>query len=110
VAETTSHRASSNDPPQWDDHSHIDQNLTGQSFGMDKVSAARIKDLKQRALTDETLVVWVAGLGARRYPKVGTGAIIILKASQCERQAAARRKRCLFSCKVVDLRPGTEDE
>jgi hypothetical protein len=51
----------------WDDHSKINKNLTARCPDMDKASAALIKDLKQRGLLDETLVVWGGEFGRTVY-------------------------------------------
>ncbi|MBI2686074.1 MAG: DUF1501 domain-containing protein [Acidobacteria bacterium] len=47
----------------WDHHSSINQNLPKQTKTTDQPSAALIKDLKQRGLLDETLVVWAGEFG-----------------------------------------------
>ncbi len=51
----------------WDDHKTLNKNLRERCPEMDKASAALIKDLKQRGLLDETLVVWGGELGAPRF-------------------------------------------
>ncbi len=47
----------------WDDHSHINKNLSGRCPDMDKASAALICDLKRHGLLDETAVVWGGEFG-----------------------------------------------
>src|SRR5213075_947314 len=47
----------------WDAHSDIPGNLKTNCGATDKASAALIKDLKQRGLLDETLVIWGAEFG-----------------------------------------------
>jgi uncharacterized protein (DUF1501 family) len=47
----------------WDHHSGINQNLPKQTKTTDQPAAALIKDLKQRGLLDETLVVWAGEFG-----------------------------------------------
>jgi hypothetical protein len=57
----------------WDDHSHINKNLTERCPDMDKASAALVKDLKQRGLLDETLVVWGGEFGRTPVSESGDG-------------------------------------
>jgi len=57
----------------WDDHSHINKNLTERCPDMDKASAALIKDLKQRGLLGETLVVWGGEFGRTPVSESGDG-------------------------------------
>ncbi|MCU1262353.1 MAG: hypothetical protein JWO80_5238 [Bryobacterales bacterium] len=57
----------------WDDHSHIDKNLRQRCPDMDKASAALIRDLKQRGLLDETLVVWGGEFGRTPVSESGDG-------------------------------------
>jgi hypothetical protein len=52
----------------WDAHSDVAGNLKGNCGATDKASAALVKDLKQRGLLDETLVVWGGEFG--RTPMV----------------------------------------
>ena len=52
----------------WDDHDKIKENLEGRCPEMDRAVAALIRDLKQRGLLDETLVVWTGEFG--RTPAV----------------------------------------
>ncbi len=54
----------------WDAHSDVAGNLKNNCKATDKASAALIKDLKQRGLLDETLVVWGGEFG--RTPMVET--------------------------------------
>ena len=51
----------------WDHHSALPQNITKLSKETDQGSAALIKDLKQRGLLDETLVVWGGEFGRTVY-------------------------------------------
>jgi len=55
----------------WDDHKEISKNLRERWPGMDRASAALIRDLKRRSLLDETLVVWGGEFG--RTPVSGNG-------------------------------------
>src|SRR5580698_6504000 len=54
----------------WDHHSEVIQGVTNQSAITDKPAAALIKDLKQRGLLEDTLVVWGGEFG--RTPMVET--------------------------------------
>ncbi|MDE0263463.1 MAG: DUF1501 domain-containing protein [Bryobacterales bacterium] len=47
----------------WDDHTNLDKGLKKNCDITDKPVAALIKDLKQRGLLDETLVVWGGEFG-----------------------------------------------
>lgn len=47
----------------WDHHSNLDAQLTHNSGMVDQPIAALLKDLKQRGLLDETLVVWASEFG-----------------------------------------------
>lgn len=56
----------------WDHHSDVENGLKYQCGATDQASAALIKDLKQRGLLDETLVVWGGEFG--RTPMVESSA------------------------------------
>ncbi len=47
----------------WDHHSNLDNELAYNTHVVDQPIAALIKDLKQRGLLDETMVVWGAEFG-----------------------------------------------
>ncbi len=47
----------------WDHHSNLDQELTYNATVVDQPIAALIKDLKDRGLLDETMVVWGTEFG-----------------------------------------------
>jgi Protein of unknown function (DUF1501) len=47
----------------WDHHSGIPQNLPLKAQEVDRPTAALIKDLKQRGMLDETLVIWGGEFG-----------------------------------------------
>lgn len=47
----------------WDHHSAINANIPKQTKATDQPSAALIKDLKQRGLLEDTLVVWAGEFG-----------------------------------------------
>jgi len=56
----------------WDAHSDVVGNLKKNCGATDKASAALVKDLKQRGLLDETLVIWGGEFG--RTPMVESNA------------------------------------
>lgn len=47
----------------WDHHTNINRNITSSCRGIDRPIAALIRDLKQRGLLDETLLVWGGEFG-----------------------------------------------
>ncbi len=47
----------------WDHHSILPKQLPGQCFDVDQPSAALLKDLKQRGLLDDTIVVFAGEFG-----------------------------------------------
>ena len=47
----------------WDHHTNINQRLVGSCRAIDQPIAALIRDLKQRGLLDETLIVWGGEFG-----------------------------------------------
>jgi Protein of unknown function (DUF1501) len=51
----------------WDQHSDLANHLPKQCHDTDQPSAALIKDLKQRGLLDETLVLWGGEFGRTSY-------------------------------------------
>lgn len=51
----------------WDQHGGIPERLPLQCEDVDQASAALIKDLKQRGLLDETLVIWGGEFGRTAY-------------------------------------------
>ncbi len=51
----------------WDHHTNLPKSMRGQCYDTDQASAALIKDLKQRGLLDETLVVWGGEFGRTIY-------------------------------------------
>jgi hypothetical protein len=58
----------------WDDHSNLTKRIKKNAAMTDQPAAALIKDLKQRGLLDQTLVIWAGEFGrapmyeARRMP------------------------------------------
>ena len=51
----------------WDQHNDLPDHLTKQSKDIDQPSAALIKDLKQRGMLEDTLVVWGGEFGRTNY-------------------------------------------
>jgi hypothetical protein len=51
----------------WDQHVNLPKEITGQAMDVDQASAALVKDLKQRGLLDETLVVWGGEFGRTNF-------------------------------------------
>ena len=51
----------------WDQHGNLPKELPGQCGDIDQPAAALIKDLKQRGLLDDTLVVWSGEFGRTIY-------------------------------------------
>ncbi len=51
----------------WDQHNNLPMQIRGQCSDTDQASAALIKDLKQRGLLDDTLVIWGGEFGRTVY-------------------------------------------
>jgi hypothetical protein len=51
----------------WDHHDDITKNIPGKINTVDKASAALIRDLKQRGMLEETLVIWGGEFGRTAY-------------------------------------------
>lgn len=51
----------------WDQHYNLPQNLSNQCRDTDQASVALVKDLKQRGLLEDTLVVWGGEFGRTNY-------------------------------------------
>src|SRR5947199_7205864 len=51
----------------WDQHNDLPRDIALQCKGVDQPSAALILDLKQRAMLDDTLVVWAGEFGRTVY-------------------------------------------
>ena len=51
----------------WDHHGGLPDGLKAQTRMTDQASAALVKDLKQRGLLDETLVIWGGEFGRTAY-------------------------------------------
>ena len=57
----------------WDQHSFLVRDLKKNCQATDRASAALVKDLKQRGLLDETLVVWGGEFGRTPMVQAATG-------------------------------------
>ncbi len=51
----------------WDQHNDLPRDLTLQTKAVDQADAALVRDLKQRGLLDETLVIWGGEFGRTVY-------------------------------------------
>ena len=51
----------------WDTHGNLKNDMLMQAEDVDRASAGLIKDLKQRGLLDETLVIWGGEFGRTNY-------------------------------------------
>jgi uncharacterized protein (DUF1501 family) len=51
----------------WDQHSSLPNQLRGQCKDVDRPSAALVKDLKDRGLLDDTLIIWGGEFGRTVY-------------------------------------------
>jgi len=51
----------------WDQHNNLPKQIRGQCKDVDKPSTALIKDLKQRGMLDDTLVIWGGEFGRTVY-------------------------------------------
>jgi hypothetical protein len=58
---------------RWDAHSNMEKNHTGLCQEMDQPVAALLKDLKQRGMLDETLVIWGGEFGRTPMSEKGNG-------------------------------------
>lgn len=56
----------------WDHHGNIEKDMPGAAMDVDQASAALVKDLKQRGMLDDTLVLWGGEFG-RTPMGQGTG-------------------------------------
>ncbi len=57
----------------WDDHKEINKNLRERCPDMDQGAAALIRDLKQRGLLDQTLIIWGGEFGRTPVSESGDG-------------------------------------
>jgi hypothetical protein len=51
----------------WDQHGNLPKDIAAQCRDVDQASAALVKDLKQRGLLDDTLIVWAGEFGRSVY-------------------------------------------
>ncbi|MFB0944616.1 MAG: hypothetical protein ACI9V1_000759 [Spirosomataceae bacterium] len=51
----------------WDQHGNMTGEMPMQALDVDRASAALVKDLKQRGMLDETLVIWGGEFGRTNY-------------------------------------------
>ena len=51
----------------WDQHGSLPKNIRGQCLSIDQPAAALVKDLKQRGLLEDTLVIWGGEFGRTIY-------------------------------------------
>src|SRR5262249_125993 len=51
----------------WDQHSDLPKQIPGQGLDVDQPCAALVRDLKQRGLLEETLVIWGGEFGRTVY-------------------------------------------
>ena len=51
----------------WDQHGNLPSEIRAQCQSVDQAQAALIKDLKQRGMLDETLVLWAGEFGRTVY-------------------------------------------
>jgi hypothetical protein len=57
----------------WDHHSNLRKGIQGVAARVDKPAAALIRDLKQRGLLDETIVIWSGEFGRLPVSQNGNG-------------------------------------
>ena len=57
----------------WDQHGGLEQNIQRQTRAADQPTAALIKDLKQRGMLEDTLIVWGGEFGRTAYTQGSNG-------------------------------------
>ncbi len=57
----------------WDNHSHINEDIPKCARQVDKASAGLIRDLKQRGLLNDTIVIWAGEFGRLPISEGTTG-------------------------------------
>lgn len=57
----------------WDNHTNIDQELPAIASQVDQPIAALVRDLKQRGLFEDTLVIWTTEFGRMPFTQGATG-------------------------------------
>ena len=68
---------------QWDAHSKIEENHSRLCRSTDKPVAGLLKDLKNRGMLDQTLVIWGGEFGRTPMSEKGDGAITTRTVSRC---------------------------
>lgn len=58
---------------RWDQHTNLVDGHTQNARSVDKPIAALIRDLKQRGLLDETLIIWCGEFGRTPFAEAGDG-------------------------------------
>jgi hypothetical protein len=51
----------------WDQHNNLPNEIKGQTSAVDRAQAALVKDLKQRGLLDDTIILWAGEFGRSVY-------------------------------------------
>jgi uncharacterized protein (DUF1501 family) len=51
----------------WDQHGDLPRNIRAQCLGVDQPAAALVKDLKQRGMLEDTLIIWGGEFGRTIY-------------------------------------------
>ena len=71
----------------WDSHDYLERSHKARIYSIDKPVAALIKDLKQRGLLDETLIVWLGEFGRSPDNHHRGGGVAIGRDHNAEAQA-----------------------
>ncbi len=71
----------------WDSHDYLERSHKARIYSIDKPVAALIKDLKQRGLLDETLIVWLGEFGRSPDNHLRGGGVAIGRDHNAEAQS-----------------------
>ncbi len=71
----------------WDSHDYLERSHKARIYSIDKPVTALIKDLKQRGLLDETLIVWMGEFGRSPDNHLRGGGVAIGRDHNAEAQA-----------------------
>jgi len=71
----------------WDSHDYLERSHQARIYSVDKPITALIKDLKQRGLLDETLIVWLGEFGRSPDNHLRGGGVAIGRDHNAEAQA-----------------------
>ena len=71
----------------WDSHDYLERSHKARIYSIDKPVAALIKDLKQRGLLDDTLIVWLGEFGRSPDNHLRGGGIAIGRDHNAEAQS-----------------------